>query len=311
LPLTPPGVPDVALIDPDRPAYRARPVPATGVRGRAAMTDSDCIGFLQAALPRLGLRWPGFRKVRRLVCKRLARRLRELNLPDLAAYRAFLDSRPGEWAILDGYCRIPISRFYRDREIFEHLEHVVLPALAEATVAAGRSELACWSACCASGEEPYTLAILWRLRLRHRFPGLSFRIVATDIDSQLLERARTGCYQASSLKALPPPLLAEAFTRHGEQLCVRHEFRAIEIFQQDIRQTVPEGEFDLVLCRNAVLTYFEPALQHEVMGRVVARLRPGGALVIGMHESLPENLQGFVPWRGARAIYRKLAPASA
>jgi len=55
-----------------------------------------------------------------------------------------------------------------------------------------------------------------------------------------------------------------------------------------------------------VLTYFEPTQQHKVMGRVVARLRPGGALVIGMHESLPENLQGFVPWSGARAIYRKL-----
>jgi trans-aconitate methyltransferase len=83
------------------------------------------------------------------------------------------------------------------------------------------------------------------------------------------------------------------------------------VIQQDIRQTVPEGEFDLILCRNAVLTYFEPALQHEVMGRVVARLRPGGALVIGMHESLPENLQGFVPWHGARAIYRKLTAAAA
>jgi len=274
--------------------------------GPAAMTDSDCIGFLQAALPRLGLRWPGFRKVRGLVCKRLAKRLRELNLPDLAAYRAILDSRPGEWAILDGYCRIPISRFYRDREIFEQIEHVVLPALAEAAVAAGRSELACWSACCASGEEPYTLAILWRLRLQQQFPGLGIGIIATDIDAQVLQRARTGCYRASSLKALPPELLAEAFTRSGEQLCIRGEYRAIGIIQQDIRQTVPEGEFDLVLCRNAVLTYCEPALQREIMGRVVARLRSGGALVVGIHESLPENIPGFVPWPGARAIYRRL-----
>jgi len=274
--------------------------------GRAAMTDSDCIGFLQAELPRLRLRWPGFRKVRRLVCKRLARRLRELNLPDVAAYRAFLDGYTGEWAILDGYCRIPISRFYRDREVFEQLEHVVLPALAAATVAAGRSELACWSACCASGEEAYTLAILWRFRLHHQFPGLGLRIVATDIDAQVLQRARTGCYRASSLKALPPPLLAEALTRHGGELCVRDEYRAIEILQQDIRRTVPEGEFDLILCRNAVLTYFEPTLQQEVMGRVAGRLRSGSVLVVGIHESLPENLPGFVPWRGARAIYRRL-----
>ena len=275
------------------------------------MTDSECTRFLQAALPRLRLRWPGFRKVRRLVCKRLAGRLRELGLPDHAAYRAFLESHPGEWNVLDGFCRIPISRFYRDREVFESLERDVLPALAQAAVAAGRAELACWSACCASGEEPYTLAILWRLRLQRRFPGLACRIVATDIEAHLLERARTGCYRASSLEALPPELLAEAFTRRGKELCVRDAFRATEFRQQDIRQAVPEGKFDLVLCRNAVLTYFEPALQHEVMRRVIARLRPGGALVVGIHESLPGALAGLVPWDGARAIYRKLAPAAA
>lgn len=273
------------------------------------IADIDCTRFLQAALPRLGLRWPGFRKVRRLVCKRVARRLRELDLPDLAAYRAVLESRPGEWAVLDGCCRIPISRFYRDRGIFEPLEREVLPGLCEAAVAAGRNELACWSACCASGEEPYTLAILWRLRLQHRFPGLGLRILATDADAHLLERARTGCYRASSLKALPPALLTEAFTRRGEQHCIRDEHRVIEISRQDIRQAVPPGEFDLILCRNAVLTYFAPPLQQEVMERVVARLRPGGALVVGIHESLPEAIPGFTPWDGARAIYRKLAPA--
>ena len=103
------------------------------------MTDPDCTRFLQAALPRLRLRWAGFRKVRRLVCKRLARRLRELGLPDLAAYRAFLEGHPGEWDVLDGSCRIPISCFYRDREAFKSLEQNVLPALAQAAVAAGRA----------------------------------------------------------------------------------------------------------------------------------------------------------------------------
>ncbi len=106
------------------------------------MTDSECTRFLQEALPRLHLRWAGFRKVRKLVCKRVARRLRELGLPDLAAYRAFLESHPGEWDVLDGFCRIPISRFYRDREVFASLEQDVLPALAQAAVAAGRVELA-------------------------------------------------------------------------------------------------------------------------------------------------------------------------
>lgn len=275
------------------------------------MTDDDCVEFLQTVLPRLGLRWPGFRKVRGLVCKRLNRRLRELNVPDLRAYRAYLESHPDEWPVLDGCCLIPISRFYRDRDVFEHLEREVLPALAEDAAVRGRRTLACWSACCASGEEPYTLAVLWRLRLKRRFPQLRLRVVATDIDAQLLERARTGCYRASSLKALPPELRAKAFARRATQFCVRDEFRTIDLLQQDIRQATPEGDFDLVFCRNAVLTYFAPALQRPVMRRVVARLRPGGALVVGLHEALPKGLGGLAPWPGARATYRKLDSGSA
>ena len=141
-------------------------------------------------------------------------------------------------------CCIPVSRFYRDRGVFEHLGHDVLPALAASAVAAGRCELACWSACCASGEEPYTLSILWHLRLRQKFPALRLRLLATDIDSHLLERARSGCYRASSLKELPPDLVARAFARQGEQLCIHEDYRAVDFLQQDIREGVPQGDFD-------------------------------------------------------------------
>lgn len=270
------------------------------------MNDDDCIEFLQTALPRLGLHWPGFRKVRGLVRKRLGRRLRELRIPDLRAYLPYLENHREEWDRLDEFCRIPISRFYRDRAVFEQLEHEVLPALARAAAAQGRNELACWSACCASGEEPYTLALLWRLRANRRFPRLQMHIVATDIDAHLLERARSGCYRSSSLKALPQDLLAAGFIRRETLFCVGGELRAIEFLQQDIRQAVPDANFDLVLCRNAVLTYLAPRLQRQVAERVISRLRPGGALVIGMHESLPDELNEITPWPGARAIYRKL-----
>ncbi len=267
------------------------------------MTDRECVAFLQAVLPCLGLRWLGFRKVHKLVCKRLGRRLKELGLPGLSAYREFLERESSEWANLDRLCLIPISRFYRDRGVFGNLEEIVLPALA----GAGRTRrgLLCWSACCASGEEPYTLAVVWRLRLQERFPEVGTRIVATDIDARLLERARAGCYGTSSLKELPPGLRAMAFTRRGNRLCIRPKFRVVEFLEQDIRKEAAPGLFDLILCRNAVLTYFAPSLQREVMERVVSRLRPGGALVIGVHESLPEGLAGLEPWPGTRAIFRK------
>lgn len=269
------------------------------------MTASACTDFLQWALARLGRRWAGYRKVQHLVCKRLGRRLRILGLADLDAYRAWLESRPGEWPALDALLGVPISRFYRDRGVFESIGRDVLPALARAAREALCPTLDCWSAGCASGEEPYTLAILWRLRVQAAFPGLAVRIVATDSDAALLERARGGCYLGSSLKELPADLRAAAFEARGELWCVRPEYRDVEFLRQDLRAEMPEGPFDLVLCRNVVATYYAPAIQREVLMRIAGRLRPGGALVLGIHEALPEGLAGFVPWPGARAVYRR------
>jgi chemotaxis protein methyltransferase CheR len=265
--------------------------------------NAECIAFLQWALPRLGRNWPGYRKVRRLVCRRLGRRLSALGLADLDAYRRHLADRPGEWASLDSLCGIPISRFYRDRGVFEALERTVLPALAEA--APPRTGLDAWSAGCASGEEPYSLAVLWAVRLQPRFPLLDMRIVATDLDERTLARARAGRYAASSLKELPEDLLAAGLEPADGGWRVRDRFRRVEFLQQDLREVVPDGPFDLVLCRNAVLTYYAPAVQLAVMQRVADRLRPGGALVIGIHESLPDGISGFAPWPGARAIHRR------
>ena len=95
------------------------------------MKDEACICFLQWALPFLHLRWPGFRKVRGQVCKRLGRRLEELQLPDLKSYREYLQDNPLEWPILDSLCRITISRFYRDQEIYFSLYSRVFPELIE------------------------------------------------------------------------------------------------------------------------------------------------------------------------------------
>ena len=143
------------------------------------------------------LRWPGFRKVRRQVCKRIDRRLVELGLPDVSAYREYLETHPAELPILDSLCRIPISRFYRDRGVFDYLRDEILPSLAAIVRDSRDKRLRCWSAGCASGEEPYTLSILWNLELAARFPDVVFELIATDIDPIMLDRARRGCYSRS------------------------------------------------------------------------------------------------------------------
>jgi chemotaxis protein methyltransferase CheR len=252
------------------------------------------------------MRWAGFRRVRRQVCRRIARRLRELELPDASAYRSYLEKHPGEWTALDGLCRITISRFYRDRGIFDFLGEQVLPVLAEAAVAQGSQEVLCWSAGCASGEEPYSLKILWAHRVGPRFPQLRLRITATDADATLLDRARSGRFPESSLRDLPDVWRASAFARSGSSFRLRTGLReGIEFGLSDLRRELPPGPFHLVLCRNLAFTYFDDSLQREILSRLVARILVGGALVIGAHESLPAGSKELSAWGVARGVFRR------
>ena len=259
---------------------------ACTLRG-SEMTDAECVGFLQWALPRLGLRWEGFRKVRRQVCRRVSRRIAELELKDADTYRAFLEGHEREWDVLAHLCRVTISRFWRDRAVFETLRDEVLPALGP-TVSA-------WSAGCASGEEPYSLV------LASAEAGVAIRVLATDVDPALLERAERGCYPESSLRDLPAEVRERAFDRG----CLRAKHREpVQLRRHDLRDDPPSGPFDVVLCRNLVFTYFADDLRLEIGRRLVRSLRPGGALVVGAHEALPDGLSDFEPWSARHGVYR-------
>jgi chemotaxis protein methyltransferase CheR len=269
------------------------------------MRNEDCTRFLQWGLPRLGLRWAGFRKVRRTVCKRIAARIRALGLPDVEAYRAYLDAHPAEWPRLDAMCRIPISRFWRDRDVFDALAREVLPSLADAAARRGQQDFRAWSAGAASGEEPYSLRLAWSLAAEPAFPGLGLQIVATEIDESLLARAKAAVYAGSSLKDLPTMLRDRVFRRSDGLYELRDALRrGVTFLAQDIREKMPEGPFDAILCRNLVFTYFDAPTQAALLSRPAERLRAGGALVIGAHERLPDPALGFAVWNGPREIYR-------
>jgi chemotaxis protein methyltransferase CheR len=269
------------------------------------LSGGECVDLLQWALPILGLRWRGFRRVRRQVCKRVGRRIADLGLADAGAYRERLAADPAERRVLDGLCRITISRFYRDRAVFDRLGDQVLPKLATLARRRGEATLRCWSAGCASGEEPYTLAIVFRLAVAPHFPGLGLRIVASDVDGAVLARARRGCYARATLRELPAGWRERAFAARGAESCLRPEFRAgVEFRRQDLRERMPEGPFHLVLCRNLAFTYFDEAVQRDVLARLVRRLAPGGFLVVGMRESPPGEQAGLAPAGGRLPIYR-------
>jgi chemotaxis protein methyltransferase CheR len=231
--------------------------------------------------------------------------MEEVRCLDIGSYRARLARYEDEWRVLDSLCRITISRFYRDRQAFDALRTLVLPELARRARARGASGLRGWSAGCASGEEPYTVVLIWRLELGKEFPGFPLTVVATDSDPVLLARAERACYSESSLRELPPCWKDEAFSVSGDELCLDESFKSgVDFRLQDVRKERPEGPFDLILCRNLVFTYFEPALQREMQSKLADCLVPGGALVVGAHETtLPGD---FVPWIARAGVYEKL-----
>lgn len=282
------------------------------LRDGGAVRDETFAGFLQWALPRLGLRWAGFRRVRRQVEKRIGRRIRALGLPGVAAYRARLEADPAspEWQVLRAFCAVTISRFHRDRAVWEALRDEVLPAVAAQAIAQGDAELGCWSLGCASGEEPYTLAIVWALAVAPRFPELRLRIVATDAGAQVLARARTAEYEAATLRELPPSWREQAFEPSGTLLRLRDPFRsAVELRCEDVREALPPERFRLILCRNLVFTYFDELQRNETLDRILTRLEPGGFLVAGRRETPPRhpNLEPWLPDLGIHVHRPRLA----
>jgi chemotaxis protein methyltransferase CheR len=150
--------------------------------------------------------------------------MEQLGITDFTAYRARLESDPAEWLVFDECCHITISRFFRDRGVFEVLRKRVLPDIAARARREGRAARI-WSAGCASGEEPYTLKILWDLEVMNSYPGVSVSILATDVDEAMLRRAQSACFEATSLHELPRDLIDKAFDRAGSLFCVRQQHR--------------------------------------------------------------------------------------
>jgi chemotaxis protein methyltransferase CheR len=272
------------------------------------MRDDECIVFLQWALPQMGFRWPGFRKVRRQVCKRIGRRLRELGLTEQRDYREYLGAHPEEWNILDTFCRITISRFFRDHVVYETLGTQVLPQLTPRDSGEGEPILDIWSAGCGAGEEPYSVALLHRFSDNPALRVVKVRILATDSDPGQLARARRAVYPVDCTRELPATISDAAFERlDGDRLQLRGSHReSVEFACQDLRQEMPEGPFHLILCRNLAFTYFLEEIQRTILSGLCQRLLPGGYLVIGTHEHLPTEGRPLLALPHCPSILRRL-----
>lgn len=271
------------------------------------MIDVDCIKFLQWALPKVRMRWKGFRKVRRRVCRRIQNRIDELGFKSIEDYKEYLEGNTQEWKVLDSYCPITISRFYRDRGLFNILSREIFPLLREMVLRENGQEVRCWSAGCASGEEPHTLKIIWDNIIAPKPTCPPLKITATDINKVVLVRAGAGTYSASSFWELPYTLFRRSFYPKDGSYILKGEFReGITFLKQDIRRDMPKENFHLILCRNFVFTYFDEGLQREILKEMLTHLLPGGFLIVGCHEKITAEGFKLKVWRENPMVYQKL-----
>lgn len=268
------------------------------------MKDEACIQFLQWALPKMQLRWLGFRRVRKQVCKRIDQRIAELGLADETAYRDYLQRHAAEWQTLASLCRVTISRFYRDKVVFHFLGETAIPQLCDALRQQGEKELRCWSAGCARGEEAYSLVLLWQLILQARYPDMRISVTATDIDPDMMRQSQAACYPFSGVKNLPPAWRQTVFESIDDHYCLRPGYRSHVAFQLgDVEAMEFAQPYHLVCCRNLVFTYFNVERQALFLRKLKPQMTAGGVLVLGAHERLPEGMSGWRHWHQRLPIY--------
>jgi chemotaxis protein methyltransferase CheR len=217
--------------------------------------------------------------------RRVTARVRALGLGAWGDYAVRL-ADPVELEKLRDRLTVNVTEFFRDGDVWQELEQVLMPALAAQAAGRPGAELRIWSAGCSSGEEPYSLAILAQEAAAQQRPKPTVRILASDLDEAILAKAKEGRYPEQSLAALSPQRRGEYFAPDGALWSVQPKLRESIVFRRhNLFADPPPPELDLVLCRN-VMIYFSRDLQQKLLRGFHAALRPGGYFVTGKTETV-------------------------
>ncbi|HHW14127.1 MAG TPA: protein-glutamate O-methyltransferase CheR [Firmicutes bacterium] len=239
------------------------------------MTAADYEEFKRRILDLTGLDLSSYKQ--RQMQRRINSLMDSLRVPTYREYFNLLKTDPVRYEEFLKRITINVSEFFRNPERFAELEEKYLPELL-----AARRPLKVWSAGCSTGPEPYSLAIL----LLELAPSLPHRVLATDIDRVVLERAKAGVYQAADLKNVSPARLARYFDRSGETYRVKETVKRLVDFRRQNLLTDPfERDFDLILCRNVVI-YFTEEAKHLLYQKFFQALAPGGLFLVGGTEPI-------------------------
>jgi two-component system CheB/CheR fusion protein len=235
--------------------------------------------------------------------RRIRKRMAEVGIPSFREYLEKVRGNPIENLSLLNTILINVTEFFRDPQAWQALRDEALRQ-----VVAGLhpgDTLRFWSVGCASGEEPYSLAILISEYLGSAVLDYNIKIYATDIDEDALNIARRGEYPVEKLRRVPPQLREKYFTGRGSILRVGREIRRLTIFgRSNIVSDAPISHCNLVVCRN-VLIYFDSNTQNQVLSRIHYALEPGGILFLGKAESKLANSSVFRPVNTRWRIFQK------
>lgn len=230
--------------------------------------------------------------------RRIAARMRDLQLNNAAAYIDKLRSDRDEAQRLSALLSLHVSSFYRDPTTFAALRKIL-----QERAQAGRPLQRCWSAGCAAGEEAYSLALLVS-----QLPELRpvSEILGTDVSHEILEKARWGSFDPARLQNLSPAELSNSFVAGKGDYRINAPFRSMVRFvRHDLLPNASYPPVDLILCRY-VLIYFTVADQEQVLQRFAAALPSGGILILGRTETLRDPAGLFTVIDANERIYQRI-----
>ena len=212
--------------------------------------------------------------------------MHDVNVENFTEYLDCLNKNPEQYDKLLDRITINVSEFFRNPEAFKAMRNKVIPEIIKRKEQMVSYNIRIWSAGCATGEEPYSLAILFKEALKELGHSLKINIIATDIDNEALRKAKIGCYKASVLKELKSHQIKTYFENNNEVYCIKPEIKVlVKFMHHNMISDEPPPAIDLVLCRNVII-YFNKELQKKVYANFYNVLVSSGFLVAGKTESL-------------------------
>lgn len=218
--------------------------------------------------------------------RRIGIRVRATHCKTVDEYCDLLLGSEAELDLLYKVLTIHVSQFFRNPLTFRKVKEEIIPQLILQCKSRSQRELRIWSVGCASGEEPYTLAIILKEHFQEEMHDLNVSILATDVDAGTIQTARTGVYGEDRMAEVPDQVKARYFRQTGSKYQLLPEIKEMVTFRQsDLFETSSYAVSDLILCRN-VLIYFERSQQLKIMAGFATVLEQGGYLVLGKSETL-------------------------